>query len=397
MGSGNETRRASGAALLLLGAALTLSCGGGDSDTAVAPQAPDAAPRQLTGLEIVAGRSSLRVGQTIPSLVAYGLYDNGTTGTLAATWSSSDEAVASVDPEGVVTGEGVGAAEITATFETFSASVDFEVFDPEERSTRDRPDDFDGPQIHAVYAVPSDREDRNLDRWGDVATSFEAIQNWLAEEVGYRLRLDTYQGELDVTFLRLPFTHQEGDGQAGRLVHRLTEEIGAAMGLDRNKIYAIYYDGRQAGLCGSAPLGGPGAAVYLSCSDAPLGANPDEISTFEAVMVHELLHAFRAVAPCAPNYLEGSHVRDDPSDLMYTQPDRGGRAEAVIDTARDDYFGHGRADCIDTARSRFWEPLPGGRVARLSLAPRVRIPTGDWPIRCGVEEEAPPEPPEPGA
>ena len=396
MVSGNETRRASGATLLLFGAALALSCGGGDGDTAVAPQAPDAAPRQLTGLEIVAGRSSLRVGQTIPSLVAYGLYDNGTTGTLAATWSSSDEAVASVDPEGVVTGEGVGVAEITATFETFSASVDFEVLDPEERSTRDRPDDFDGPQIHAVYAVPNDWEDRNFDRWGDIATSFEAIQNWLAEELGYRLRLDTHGGELDVSFVRLSFTHQEGDGSYGPL-NGILADIRDQVGVSPDKLYAVYYDGRSSGLCGSAPLGGEVAAVYLACSDARLGADPDEVSTFEAVMVHELFHAFGAVASCAPNYVEGSHVRDDAADLMYTASDRLSRDQSVIDVARDDYFGHGRSDCVDTARNRFWEPLPGGPVARLSLAPRVRIPAGDWPIRCGVGEEGPPEPPEPGA
>ncbi len=381
------------AALLPLVTGLCLSCGGGDSGNAVTPQAPEAVARQLTGLEIVAPRASLRIGQTLAPLVAYGLYDNGTTGTLAASWSSSDEAVASVDAEGVVTGEGAGSAEITASFEMFSSSVVLEVSEPDDRSTRDRPDDFEGPQIHAVYAVPSDREDRNLDRWGDVATSFEAIQNWLAEEIGYRLKLDTYGGELDVSFLRVSFTHQEGDGQAGGLVHGLTDEIEAAMGLDPDKIYAIYYDGRQAGVCGSAPFGGPGAAVYLSCSDATLGADPDEISTFEAVMVHELLHVFRAVDPCAPNHIPGSHVGDDPADLMYTKQDRVQRPEAVIDRGRDDYFGHGRSDCLDTARSRWWEPLPGGRVARLSLAPRVRIPAGDWPIRCGVEEEEHAEPP----
>lgn len=389
-GADGGARRAAWAAAIAIGvAALFSSCGGGDQGNAVVPQGPPAAARQLTGIEIPVTRSSVRVGQTLPALVAYGLYDNGTTGTLEAVWSSSDEAVASVDASGAVTGEGEGTAEITASFEGFEVSVRFEVFEPEQRSTRDRADDFGGPQIHVVYAVPSDREDRNLDRWGDVATSFEAIQNWLAEELGYRLRLDTYGGELDVSFLRLSFTHQEGDGAYGPL-QLILADIHDQVGRSSDKLYAVYYDGRSAGLCGSAPLGGPIGAVYLSCSDATLGGSADEVSTFEAIMVHELFHAFGAVASCAPNYIEGSHVQDDVGDLMYTKVDRVSRATAVIDTGRDDYFGHGRDDCLDTARSRFWEPVPGGPVARQGLAPRVRIPPGDWPLRCGVEETAEP-------
>ena len=185
----------------------------------------------MTGIEIVSERTAIRVGQTVGPLVAYGRYDDGTTGTLSVVWSSSDPAVGrggrGRDGDRARRGARV---EITATFEGLRGVLALEVAEPTPRSTEDRPDDFPGPQIHVVYAVPSDIEDGNLDRYGDIATSFEAIQNWLADEVGRRLILDTYGGELDVTFLRLPFTHQEGDGQSGSLVFALEQAIARNLG-----------------------------------------------------------------------------------------------------------------------------------------------------------------------
>ena len=377
------------ARFLLPAFVFALACGGGeDGATPVAPTTPSAAARQLTGLEIFAERTAIRVGQVLGPLIAYGRYDDGTTGTVSATWSSSDPTVVEVGEDGTVTGVREGEAEVSATFESFTELLDFEVDEPNPRTTRDQPDDLAGPQIHAVYALPSDVEDGSLDRYGDIARSFEAIQNWLSEEIGYRLRLDTHGGEVDVTFLRLPFTHQEGDGRSGFLVNDLEQAIADTIGIAPDKTYAVYYAGRSAGVCGSAPLGGRSAAVYVhreGCSNSSPGMDPEVASTYEAVMVHELLHAFGAVSSCAPNYVEGSHVTDDPEDLMYSGVERGVRSEAVIDAARDDYFGHGREDCLDTASSRFWERVdsrrtgfPGPRSSRL------QIPMADWPLRCGL-------------
>lgn len=375
------------AAPLLAGALLALSCGGGEGGARVSPATPSAGPaRQLTGLEVIAERTAIRVGQVVGPLVVYGLYDDGTTGTVTAAWSSSAPRVAEVAADGIVTGVAEGEAEITASFEGRTEALLFEVEEPNLRSTVDRPDDFDGPQIHVVYALPSDIEDGNLDRWGDIATSFEAIQNWLAADIGRRLRLDTYRGELDVTFLRLPFTHQEGDGQSGSLVWDIELAIARNLGVSDNKIYAVYYAGRSAGVCGSAGLGGKVGAVYVhreGCSNSAPGMDPEEASTYEAVMVHELLHVFGAVPTCAPHQGQGAHVVDDTEDVMYAGLERGARSEAVLDVGRDDYYGHGRADCLDTADSPYWEPVLSG-AARSRSETRIRIPAGDFPIRCGL-------------
>ncbi len=347
------------------------------------PPTPPRPPRQLTGLEPFVPRSDLRVGQRIGPLVVYGNYDDGTTGTVSAVWTSSDPDVVEIDEEGFAVGVGAGAAVLTATFEGFEAELEMGVEDPIPRSTRDRPDDISGPQVHFVYAVPSDVEDRNRDRFGEVERSVLGIQNWLAEEIGQTVRLDTYQGRPDVSFLRLPFTHQEGDGTAGGTVNDILR-AARRLEITGDKILAIYYEGSVAGLCGSAPLFGRAGAVYLGCSDGELGIDDETVSTFEVIMVHEFFHVFGAVASCSPNYIQGSHVDDVENDLMFQGVDRQPRGgETFIDVGRDDYYGHGRPDCLDVAESRFLQPASG--VAAGSRSVEVKLPAGDWPLRCELE------------
>ena len=78
------------------------------------------------------------------------------------------------------------------------------------RATADRPDDRTGAQVHIVYAVPSDGTDNGLDTDGTLVDSIAVWERWFVDQTGDRLlRLDTYQGNADVTFLRLPFTAQQ--------------------------------------------------------------------------------------------------------------------------------------------------------------------------------------------
>ena len=370
--------------LLLPLFAFLVSCGGEGVSPTTPPPAPPRPPRQLTGLEPFAPRTDIRVGQQVGPLVAYGTYDDGTSGTVDAEWTSSDPAVVAIDEDGFAEGVGAGTVVLTASFEGFEAELEFVVQDLNPRSTRDRPDDIGGPQLHVVYAVPSDWEDRNRDRFGEIERSVAGIQNWLPEEIGQRLRVDTYEGRPDISFLRLSFTHQEGDGFGGNLVSHLRDEA-SRLGITGDKLPLFYYEGSAIGVCGSAWFEG-GGAVYVGpgCSDAEVGIDEETVSTYEVVMVHEVFHIFGAVASCAPHYIEGSHVNDVENDLMFAGVDRAPRGgETFIDVGRDDYYGHGRPDCLDVSRSRFLEPASGFSAGARSVD--VRIPAGDWPLRCEVE------------
>ena len=51
---------------------------------------------------------------------------------------------------------------------------------PLPRATADRPDSVSGPQVHVVYALPSDGVDRSLDVDGTLTRSVTAWERWLA-------------------------------------------------------------------------------------------------------------------------------------------------------------------------------------------------------------------------
>ena len=377
--------------LLLFPVLASLSCGGGDSaGTPVTPSAPRP-PRQLIGMEIFAEQTSIRIGQMLGPLIVYGEYDDGTSGTLNVTWTSSDPSVAEVAEDGSVTGNGVGRASVTATFEAFTASIDLEVDEANVRTTRNQPDDIAGPQIHVIYALPSDGEDLSFDRYGDIARSFEQIQGWLMDDIGYRLRLDTHDGELDVSFLRLSATDQEIRG-AGvfDVVDVIGTAIAAQVGHDADKLYAVYYYGQSA-FGGLANFGERLAITMVDPTSPNLyapGRYPGGVGGWEAIMVHELFHVFGAVPTCAPNEGQGFHVTDSTRDLMFAgivDDPTEAVGSVAIDVGRDDYFQHGRSDCLDIADSRFWERVGPARAASGVAGSRgAPLLPHDPPFRCGL-------------
>ena len=118
---------------------------------------------------------------------------------------------------------------------------------PTERSLEDRPDDFTGPQIHAIYAVPKDRPDRQRDMDGRIAASLSSVQNFLRfttvseaildpDAAGLRfksrstapqiLRVDTYLKGLDVSYARLDLKDAEirGDDAYDPLIEELQKK-----------------------------------------------------------------------------------------------------------------------------------------------------------------------------
>jgi hypothetical protein len=121
------------------------------------------------------------------------------------------------------------------------------------RTEADRPDDVSGPQVHLVYAVPSDGTDRRLDADGVIAASFEAAQTWLAGETGGRnLRLDTFAGVPDVSFMQLAVTDAEVQAEEAFAREMIESELQAG-GLDNSqKLYLVYYEGGSTYACGSA-------------------------------------------------------------------------------------------------------------------------------------------------
>jgi hypothetical protein len=260
------------------------------------------------------------------------------------------------------------------------------------RATADRPDEVRGPQLHAIYAVPSDGVDRQLDVGGAIESSVASFQRWLAAETGgARLREDTFQGSLDVTFVRLPLSDAEVAARGAFVRDELERLLRASGHVVAGKLYAVYYDGSSTHACGGGAwppaLAGSVAAMYLR--GRPPGAAPCDTNSLAApgappgyldyAMLHELLHTLGAVPTCAPHHHLAGHTSDRPDDIMWA----GSGAWMIpgrLDPGHDDYYGHGRSDCFDLARSPYLT----------SVAPPAPKPPPPPALAAGKPTFAPP-------
>jgi hypothetical protein len=208
------------------------------------------------------------------------------------------------------------------------------------RATFDRPDDIAGPQVHVLYVVAADVADRELDIDGEIAASVASWQSWLRGQTGGRgIRLDTYQGELDVTFFRLATT---SSAALPRPVVAISTELAAAGFSAPDKIYAVYYDGASTLACGDG--GAPYPSMYLTGSDSRSGTRcTGSFATsppgyFDFGLLHELVHSLGYVPSCAPHAAPQGHVNESPYDLMWGGGPWASLPEMQLDVGRDDYF-----------------------------------------------------------
>ena len=199
-----------------------------------------------------------------------------------------------------------------------------------DRAFSDRPDEALGPQIHAVYAVPADQPDNALDTNGLIAAWLSQFNDWLgAQSGGVHVRVDTFQGQPDITFVRLRETDSvlSAMGTGENLALRFDLQLANLQ--DPNKIYAVVVEGANSAACG---LGGGGtasvAAVYLhSCPRVEM----------QFGIGHEIFHGLGAVNACATHYSGDGHVTDDANDLM--DPYLPDTFSPDLDAGHDDYWG----------------------------------------------------------
>src|SRR5262249_24056139 len=148
---------------------------------------------------------------------------------------------------------------------------------------------------------------------------------WFVDQTGGSvLRLDTYRGNADVTFVRLPYTAAQIAGFAPNELPKFKSAL-ASVGLnDPTKEYGVYYDGpsTSAQVCRRGGTGTLVAVAYLqspsqlvNCAPLPF-RHPGESAAYrEFIMVHELLHGLGMVPTCAPHSTADNHVTET-NDVM---------------------------------------------------------------------------------
>ena len=265
----------------------------------------------------------------------------------------------------------------------------FQISGPTQRTTADQPDDnTQDYQVHIMYVLPSDGTDRQLDTNGTIATSVSAFENWLCNQAkGSTVKLDTYKGALDVTFVRLDVTDQTiangadlkvntGNNPKEYIVLDLRTHLKALGFKDPHKLYAIYYDGSaDIDACGEGFATLHTAVAFLhghsqgrldwDCDRNTFTTDLTKPGFWDLVTLHEIVHALGFVPSCAPHVYQGSHVADSKYDLMYGQDDTingndwdvAEPQKIVLDYNRNDYYDANIPNCPDLKDSIF---LTGG-------------------------------------
>lgn len=221
-------------------------------------------------------------------------------------------------------------------------------------SSSDLPDLVTGPQIHAVYAVPSDGADTFATGAPLLADDLASITAWWQGQDSTRIpRIDVapFDGTTcaDISFVRLPDpTSKWANMGAGAAFALISSDLFGAGFNDPYKKYYVYFDGPvvEADVCGTGAGtfdSGPSfAVVWLSaCPDVPTAA----------IGAHELLHALGALPAGAPNactaqdnplgaYPDPGHPCDSPTDVLYPVTTGAPLTSLVLDFNHDDYYAH---------------------------------------------------------
>lgn len=254
-----------------------------------------------------------------------------------------------------------------------------------ERAYADRPDDFPGTyQVHVLYVLPADATDRNVDTDGNINISVQAANEWFSAQTGgTNIRFDTYQGELDITFVQLDMTSDEFYEKtvelygSGSFTRDLLEQTLIRMNVFHpGKIYYSIFDiARVDNACADGAH--PPQLMGRMVGHYPVAVMPDgfQCSTSEVFGVgnkgsdmtipHEIAHVLGFASDCGKNPTSEnnkSHTGDDIRDLM-NAPDENDTVwwdfeNMMLDPGNDDYYNHNIPGCADLADSAFLEPLP---------------------------------------
>lgn len=234
------------------------------------------------------------------------------------------------------------------------------------------PDDKTGHQIQLVYVETSSAKGSNYDTNGEIASWVTQLQSWLKKQTGKELIFDTYQGRLDIAYLKFNGNLTYEGTQQNQLV-QLYQNLNPNTYYGKTLAFVIDQT-RPVGtvLCGWA---GPnkGYALIFPNLTFPDGAEctGDDTRTeinsgfsYDAKsLLHEIIHSYG---------VEG-HVCVDTTDLMHGSPEceeagivQDFEKPVTFDLPKRHYFGGNRAG-VDLNTLKIWSDGSGQSRPSFSL------------------------------
>jgi hypothetical protein len=248
---------------------------------------------------------------------------------------------------------------LAAIFAPISAAA------PLVRSTLDRPDEVSGYQIHLVYVVTKDGVDEQRDLNGQIDKWVNESQTWLQNNSGHQLIFDSYQGQVDVTFLQSKYTKSELCYVKCDALYKLADEIRTQdPNLAASKtLYFNLSELLHPGYCGWANGFGNLSLGFNKgeICNSPYSASVNGLSSPAMTLIHEVFHTFGV-----------DHVCSNESDIMIGSPECDtksptfGQGKTTLDLSRKNYLGGDLAG-IDISKLPIWKDGSGStEYAKLS-------------------------------
>ena len=261
------------------------------------------------------------------------------------------------------------------------------------RSFKDKKDlgEFDENQIHTIFLLPCEKEDRKLDINFKIQSSLIAINTWFQNKsLNQQINFDkNFDGNIDVTFLRVNksmnwfINAKKYDGSDDET--DVSEKVENIISINQdifnnynNKKFIVFFEGWEKrkylnyDICGKSRYNGQ-VAVYFTSSpfkkyignDIILKNNKRIFSctkndhlndtndlTFgdaEVTILHEILHTLGAPSTCGENLDKSKHhVVDSKDDILYRIS-----GNNYLDFNNDDYYNHKIDNCFDLKNSNY--------------------------------------------
>ena len=212
-------------------------------------------------------------------------------------------------------------------------------------------DQADGPSvdlIQAVYVVPADKTPVE-GQTSAIRHEIDVVQAWYAAQTGGTYPVFTRDGDsISVATVNLSGPLTEFDTVAKILV-----EVRGALDVAIRQPLVLYVEGRLPPTGEVTACGWASNHVVIPIENCDIRPLQGSVWPYGAtyLLAHELAHILGGVPECAPNRGFDSHVIDDPRDLLYQGPEPRDWDNLMLDPGNDDYFMHGRDDCLDIADS----------------------------------------------
>ncbi len=222
------------------------------------------------------------------------------------------------------------------------------------RFFEDQPDVTDEHQIHFIYLLPSDGEDRELDINGSMETILEKVNNTMFEatkankgsgEIGKKYRYDYRKdGKLDITFIRTSKNWKElKDKSVNTQMGHYFHQVGGFN--NKKKTYFFWTDVDKGEHGGDAGVGIGGIFVKSNNRSGDVMKHEKD---FLHINLHELLHT----------QLMGIRCMDGMKNIHYTnqQDDKSGHQLSYGTKLNRNLYTHNIEGCPQLIDSVYLTP-----------------------------------------